>query len=236
MLARFWTALKKGLSSGLATALFLFKVMIPVSFAVFLLNWFRIIPVVSTVMAPFMKLFGLPGESALVFISSILLNIYSAIAVMKTLPLTMRDMIILALMCLTAHNMIIETIVMKKTGSSALKMVLLRVGMAFVLAFALNLVLPDSYASVVNTVSRISGEANSFFDGVKSWGLTLLNLIKKILILVFSIMIVQEILKEFKIAEKLSRFFSPLMKLFGLSRESSILWILVNTVAYAYGA
>jgi len=236
VIARFWSAIKKGVVSGLTTVLFLFKVMIPVSFIVFLLNWFKIIPVVAVILEPFMKLFGLPGEAALVFISSILLNIYSAIAVMKTLPLTLHDIIILALMCLTAHNMIVETLVMKKTGSSALKMVTLRIGMAFLTAFILNILLPQELSSVKTGVVTASTTAQTFIPALQVWASSLIKLIVKIIVLVFGIMLLQEILKEFNIAEKLSRLFAPLMGFFGLSKETSILWILVNTVGYAYGA
>ncbi|HPD80941.1 MAG TPA: transporter, partial [Spirochaetales bacterium] len=221
---------------GFSTVLFLFKVMIPVSLAVFLLNWFKVIPVIAVILEPFMKLFGLPGEAALVFISSILLNIYSAIAVMKTLSLSLHDIIILALMCLTAHNMIVETIVMKKTGSSALKMVFLRIGMALLTAFILNLVLPPQFSAIRTVTETAATGSVSFIQALQSWAMSLLQLIKKIVLLVFSIMILQEILKEFAIAEKLSRLFAPLMRMFGLSKETSILWILVNTVGYAYGA
>ena len=34
----------------------------------------------------------------------------------------------------------------------------------------------------------------------------------------------------------LSRLFAPIMKLFGLPREASFLWIVINVVGYAYGA
>lgn len=210
--------------------------MIPVSLVVFLLTWFKVIPVIAVVLEPFMKLFGLPGEAALVFISSILLNIYSAIAVMKTLSLSLHDIIILALMCLTAHNMIVETLVMKKTGSSALKMIILRIGMALFTAFILNLLLPAHFSATRTVTESISKNTVDFLQALQSWAVSLLELIKKIVLLVMSIMILQEILKEFSIAEKLSRLFAPLMSLFGLSKESSILWILVNTVGYAYGA
>lgn len=236
MANRFWSAIKKGILSGFATVLFLFKVMIPVSLAVFLLTWFKVIPVIAVVLEPFMKLFGLPGEAALVFLSSILLNIYSAIAVMKTLSLSLHDIIILSLMCLTAHNMIVETIVMKKTGSSALKMVFLRIGMALLTAFILNLILPAHFSATRTVTEPLTSGTVSFMQALESWAVSLLKLIRKIVLLVLSIMILQEILKEFSIAQRLSHLFAPLMSLFGLSKETSILWILVNTVGYAYGA
>ena len=77
---------------------------------------------------PIMGLVGLPGDAALVFISSVFLNIYSADRrSLLDVPSTCGSATILAIMCLTAHNLIVETAVMKKTGSSGSKMVFLRI-------------------------------------------------------------------------------------------------------------
>ncbi|MEN6417168.1 MAG: transporter, partial [Armatimonadota bacterium] len=78
--------------------------------------------VISGFLAPLMRLIGLPGQAALVFLSGALLNNYSAIAVMGTVALSLRDATILAVMCVICHNLLVETTVMKSAGSSAIKM------------------------------------------------------------------------------------------------------------------
>jgi hypothetical protein len=181
-----------------------------------------------------MKLIGLPGEAALVFLSSITLNIYSAIAVIDTLPLSAREVVILAIMCLTAHNMIVETAVMKKTSSSAIKMIVLRIGAALVAAWLFNLVLPHGEA-VRAAVDRVQ-ERIPLWPVLQSWGFSTLKLLLKIVVLVFSIMIIQRLMEEFKVTVFLSKLFAPVMKLFGLSPDASFLWIVINVVGYAYGA
>jgi hypothetical protein len=43
-------------------------------------------------------------------------------------------------------------------------------------------------------------------------------------------------MEEFKVTYFLSRLLSPLMRVFGLSDDTSFLWIVVNVAGYAYGA
>ena len=56
------------------TSLFLIKIMVPVSLLVALLGWSGLLEKISIVLHPLMRLLGLPGEAALVYISGALLN------------------------------------------------------------------------------------------------------------------------------------------------------------------
>ncbi len=233
--ARAWKAAVAGAHSGIGTLWFLLRIILPVTLAVAILEWSGILAEFAKFLSPVMGLIGLPGEASLVFISSVLLNIYSAIAVAGSLALNLRDATILALMCLTAHNLLVETAVMRKTGSSAIKMVLLRIGMALLSAFILNLVLPEALANSPFSVS-ISSTRLDFLPMLGAWALSTLLLTVKIVVIVFVIMIGQKLLAEFRVMDLLSRFFAPLMRLFGLPASSSFLWIVINVVGYSYGA
>ena len=234
-LSRASRATRSGLSSGFKTAFFLMKIMVPVSLAVAVLKWSGALGWAAQFLAPAMHVIGVPGEAALVLVSSMLLSNYSAIAVMETLPLSMREITILAIMCLTAHNLPVETAVMKKSGSSAIKMVVMRIGWAFVAGYIFNAVLP---AGKVN--ARLAAEtgtaAIAFLPMLSAWGLSTVKLIVKIILLVLSIMIGQRLMEEFRITEILSRLTAPAMRVFGLPRDASFLWIVINVVGYAYGA
>lgn len=225
----------EGAKKSAGTSWFLLKIMVPVSFVVALLGWSGALAVIARWLSPLMGLLGLPGEAALVFISGALLNNYSAIAVMGGLALSMRDVTILAVMCLISHNLLVETTVMKKTGSSALKMALLRIGTALVAAFLLNLILPQSLAdrpfSSASAASRLE-----FWQMFGSWAVSTFSMIVKIMLFVLAIMIVQRIFEEFHVMDFLSKLLAPLMKILGLPREASFLWIVINVVGYAYGA
>lgn len=233
--ARIGGAVAKGAKKSLGTIWFLLKIMIPTSLVVALLGWSGLLNHIAHFLAPLMKLIGLPGEAALVFISGALLNNYSAIAVMGSLSLTMRDATILALMSLTAHNLIVETSVMKSAGSSALKMVMLRIGMAIVIALGLNLLLPSSLSKAIYSTGLTAG-GSGFLSMLGDWGLSSLNSVVKVSIFVLIIMIVQSLLEEFKVIDLLSKVMAPFMKVFGLPEKASFLWIVINIVGYTYGA
>ncbi len=234
-----WGRLRNALASGakkaLSTILFLIKIMVPTSLVVALLGWSGILQVIAGYLSPLMRLVGLPGQAALVCLSSALLNIYSAIAVMGSLSLSLRDATILALMCLTAHNMIVETTVMKSAGSSALKMVFLRLGASIVFGFILNLILPQSMAETVFSAG-MGVEQKAFWTMMGGWGLSTLKLVIKVTLYVVVIMLTQSVFQEFKIIDFLSKLLSPFMKIFGLPAEASFMWIIINIVGYSYGA
>jgi hypothetical protein len=234
-IARAAGAIGAGAKGSIGTIWFLLRIVVPVSLAVALLDWFGALAWIARFMGPLMGLVGLPGEASLVFISSVFLNIYSAIAVALTMQLDMRSITILAIMCLTAHNLIVETAVMKKTGSSGAKMVLLRLIAAFVAAFAFNLLLPDALSAIPFS-SAGAGARPAFGGMLAAWGISTAKLALKIVVIVLSVMVVQRVLEEFKVMALLSRAFAPFMRAFGLPREASFLWIVINIVGYSYGA
>ncbi len=229
-------AIIQGLRASLGTIWFLLRVIVPVSLGVALLDWLGILAWAARLLEPLMGLVGLPGEAALAFISAMLLNIYAAIAVASSMALSLKAATILALMCLTAHNLIVETAVMKKTGSSAAKMLFLRIGAALAAGFILNLIIPSEPAAAAPVIEELAETRPGFAGMLGSWAVSTLLLALKIVLIVIAVMVGQKLLWEFRILTILSRFFAPLMRLFGLPRDSSYLWIVVNVVGYSYGA
>ena len=232
---RLRSALRSGAGKAVKTIWFLVKIMVPTSLAVALLQWSGLLKIFAQILSPVMRLVGLPGQAALAFISGALLNNYSAIAVMGTMSLSVRDATIVAVMCLIAHNLIVETAVMKSAGSSALKMLFLRLGTAVFAAFILNLLLPKALAGVSFSVGVAAGE-KAILETLRLWGVSTLLLVGKITAFVLAIMLIQSIFEEFKFMDFLSRLLAPFMKIFGLSADSSFLWIVINVVGYSYGA
>ena len=219
---------------GIKTALWLLKITIPVSFAVTILNFFGIIAWIAVYLNPFFKLIGLPGQSGLVVITSMLLNIYSAIAVMNSLSFNMREITILALMCLIAHNLITETIIQNKTGSSVFRMLILRIGMSIISAIILNQLLPISLAQRLNTQIQ-AAQTSGFIEVMKNWVGDISYLSIKIIVIVNGLMLIQKILDEFQLYDFISKLISPFIKAMGLPIKTSFLWIIGNVVGLAYG-
>ena len=215
------------------TTKWLIKITIPVSLVVFLLDFTGILQSISAYTAPVFQYAGLPGEAALVFITSIFTNIYSVIAIISMLGLPIREGIILATMCLISHGFIIESVVLRKTGSNIWRMLALRLTMSFVAAFLLNLILPQFEGHVTGGIEKENLEFAGAFMG---WLVLMAKMTSKILLLITLLMIMQKIFEEFGILDIITRFLNPLMRLLGLSPEVSFGWFLGNAVGLAYGS
>lgn len=210
------------------------KVTLIVSLAVTILQYFGIVGRMSESLTPVFRFLGLPGESALVFISGYFVNIYSAIAVIVTLEMSARSITILAVMCLCAHNMFIETAVQKKTGSSVLRMTLVRTLSAFALGFFLNRIMPEA-TTTVEAQEPFLAEVG-FGVILKNWLISAGWLILKMMTLIISLSISQRLLAEFGAIGWLSKLLRPVMKAFGLPAKTSFLWIVANILGLAYGS
>lgn len=231
---RIFQSSKRALPKAGKTVLWLLKIILPVSFVVSLMQYFGVIAFMATYLSPVFSVIGLPGESAIVFISSIFLSLYAPIAIIATLALDLREVTILAIMCLISHNLIVESAVQQKTGTSAVKMFIMRILVSFVAAYILNLLLPENIGD-----SRIAEKSviyENFNQMLIFWLIGAFKLIIKIVLIVTGLMILQNILNEFRILNFISGFFAPVMKFMGLSPGSSFLWFISQIVGLTYGS
>ena len=229
---RLLKSVKTALPQGMKTAIWLLKLTIPVSFAVFLLDFFGILNVIAGWVAPLFKLIGLSGQASIVLITSFFTNIYSVIAVMTTLGFGFREGTILAVMCLISHALIVETAIQKKTGSSPWRMVLIRLSASFIAAFMLNFILPAEAIINSENVVRSAGE---FIPALTNWLSNMLVTTIKIVVLVNLLLILQKILNEFGLIKWILMPFVPLLKVMGLPSSTGFLWIVANTLGLGYG-
>jgi len=119
-------AMANGLKSGLFTTLKLVRVIIPFYF---LIEWLKLTPVLGWLghlLAPVMKIWGLPGEAGFVLVTGNLVNMYAAIAVMIPLHMSVEQVTLIGLMLGISHNIIVETAVLKEAKAPALRLAFLR--------------------------------------------------------------------------------------------------------------
>lgn len=218
---------------GMKTAWWLIKLTIPVSFGVLLLNYFGILDRMAVYTGPVFKTMGLPGVSAIVLITSIFTNIYSVIAVLTTLNLPVREGVILAAMCLVSHGFIIETAVLRKTGSTVMRMLLLRITCSFVIGWLLNLIIPGGPVIDSGIIRHVHTD---FLPVFLSWLKAILLTTLKIIILVNLLLILQKVMEEFGLIKWLEKPLSPFMKIFGLPENTTFSWIVANAIGLAYGS
>jgi spore maturation protein SpmB len=228
----FIRAFRAALPQGMKTSVWLLKLTVPVAFGVFLLDYFGALPLIARYTEPFFALLGLSGKASIILITSIFTNIYSVIAVMATLDMPVREGLILANMCLIAHALIVESGIQQKTGSSALRMVMVRLSASFLAAWLLNLLLPDMEGTIRAgaTIAR-EGFCPDFLVWLKSIGITSL----KIVVLVNLLLIMQKLLHELGVLEWLVKPFRPLLVVMGLPRSTGFLWVVAYTLGLSYG-
>ena len=227
------SSVKEILPKTLKTCLWLVRITVLVTLGVQFLEYFEILPWISKLLNPLFNLLGLPGEASLAYVTGYFVNVYSAIAVMATLNLDIRTVTILSVMVLTSHNMITETTVQKKTGSSAVRIIFIRTFSAIALGFILNLIMPGG-----GKLAVIDAQAAdlTLIEMLQVWFFKTIKLIALMTVLIFSLSIMQRLLAEFGVIRWLSKFMRPVMAFFGLPAKTSFLWIVANTLGLAYGA
>ena len=237
---RFKRVVKQAAPRAFKTIWWIFKITAIVSFRLFLLKYTGILAWIAAAVSPVFHIFGLPGDAALAYVSAYFINIYSGIAVISTLDMTVRQITILGTMNLAAHAMVAETAIQKKTGTPVIHMVIVRTLASLTLGIVMNLVLPGRPEYTADTIAlseipflNIQGELWPMFL-VWLKGLARLTVWMTTLILLLNIM--QRALYEYGIMNKISRFFSPLLTVFGLPKETTFLWIVANVIGLLYGS
>ena len=232
---RLYKCLLRAIPRSLSICIWLFKVMLPISLAVRVLQYVGVIDWLAGYLSPIFSYIGLSGDSAIVFLTSIFLPLYPTIAVMTTLTLTLREATILAVMCLVSHNLPVECSVAHKTGSPFGRIVAFRIGMSFASAIVLNWLMPASDVPF-SFLASASAEVTSWGMLFTQWLSSSFVLIITIILIVTALMLLQRILEEFGWMHRIAHILAPLMRFFGLPSGCSLLWLTGNVVGMAYGA
>ena len=224
---------KQAVPASWKSTRWLLKLMIPISLAVTLMQHFGILAWIATWINPMFVHFGLPGESAVAFISGAAAGTYAGLAVMMSIPLTMKQASILALMIALCHALPMECAVNKKTGSSFWNMAVIRIVMALLCAFTLNLLLPE----IAGKYIYLGAEAvSSLAEVTTTWVLSQVKMSLMVMLIIFTLMVVQRMLEAYRLLDSLSRLLSPLMLFFGLPRHASYMWLVGNVLGISYGS
>lgn len=222
------------------TILWIARLTALVSFVVFLMQYTGFIHWISACLSPLFHIFGLPGDAAMAFVSGYFINIYSSIAVISTLDLSVREITILATMSTAAHAILVEGAVLHRTGTPTLYSIVLRTLAAIALGVGLNWILPGRPDAVTDAVAvaevPIFAIQGDFWPMFVEWLKGLARLVVMMTVLIYLLNILQRILYEFGIMAWISRLLRPLLHLFGLPVQGSFLWIVANVIGLSYGS
>jgi hypothetical protein len=227
------SSVKTSFMPSTKTTLWLLKIMLPISLIVTVAQHFGVIDVVAAWLEPAMRLFGLPGRAAIGFLTGAFVTTYAGIAAMLQLALTMREATIVGIMICICHALFVESAVNRKVGSSFWRMFIIRFGMAFVCAFYLNIVLPDSMHGTFGEGITMDSDAHNY---LLSWALSSVKMSVMIWLLIWALMIIQRLAEAFGLMQKLVRPLHPLMRLCGLPESTAYMWIVGNVLGISYGS
>ena len=113
----------------------LMKIIIPVYTVVYIISLTPLLKMFGDFLAPAMKFFGLPGESALAIILGNFINLYAAIGVIPQLHLNGQQITTISLMLLTSHSQILETSIFLKLKTRYLFLLLIRLLIAAIVGY-----------------------------------------------------------------------------------------------------
>ena len=216
------------------TSIWLLKLILPISLVFRLLDYSGVLVYLANFLDPVFIYLGLPGSTAIIFITSIFLPLYAPLAIITSMTLTLRELTILALMCQVAHNLPVESAIQAKTGTSFWAMFGVRIFMSIIIGFVLNLFLPAEMGipSFLQTSPEIM---RSLGDVFMAWIITSLRISALIIAVVTILMVTYRLLEEYNLINKLSKSIEPILKIFGLPKSTGFLWLIGNIVGLAYG-
>ncbi len=237
---KFRKVLRDATPRALKTIWWIFRITAIVSFIMFLLKYTGILVWIAAAVSPVFHVFGLPGDAALAYVSGYFINVYSCVAVISTIDLSVRELTILGTMTMAAHAMVLETAVQQKTGTPPAYTVAVRTFGSLALGVVMNMLLPgrpEFNDAAVNLCEipffQIQGDFGTLF---MAWFISLAKLTAWMVVLIMILNIIQRSLYEYGLMEPFSRFFSPMLGVFGLPRETSFLWIVANIAGLSYGS
>jgi hypothetical protein len=229
--------LRRGFFVGLQTTWTLGKVIFPITLIVSVLQHTPVLQWLIQLVAPFMKWIGLPGEAAIPLVLGNLLNLYAGIGAILTLDLTVKEVLVLAVMLSFSHNLLIESTVASRTGMSITLMIIVRLGLALVSALLIHHLWHGGsemaqYGFVSNAPEQLAG-----------WGAILLAALKKACLgivqlaaIVIPLMTGIQILKERQWIHMFSQWLAPVTKALGMKENTSLTLAAGLVFGLAYGA
>ena len=222
------------LKKSTQTSIWLLKLILPISLAFRLLDYSGLLVYVADFLNPAFIHLGLPGSTAVIFITSVFLPLYAPLAIITSMALTLRELTILALMCQIAHNLPVESAIQAKTGTYFWAMFSVRIFMSILTGFILNLILPLEMGMPSFLQSSVEN-MNSLSDVFLAWGVTSIRLIIMIFIIISLLMITYRLLEEYNLISRISKSIEPVLKFFGLPKNTAFLWLIGYIVGLAYG-
>ncbi len=217
-----------------STTIWLLKIILPISLLVRFLDYFGALAFIAQFLDPIFLHLGLPGSTAIIFITSIFLPLYAPLAIIMSMAVTLRELTILALMCQIAHSLPVESAIQSKTGTSFWSMFALRIVVSILVGILLNLILPADMGMPVFV--KVDAEAmTSVVDVLVLWLKGSVQMALLIFAIITVLNVIYKVLEQHNLITKLSKTIEPVLRFFGLPASTGFLWLIGYIVGLAYG-
>ncbi len=217
-----------------STTIWLLKIILPISLLVRFLDYFGALAFIAQFLDPVFLHLGLPGSTAIIFITSIFLPLYAPLAIIMSMAVTLRELTILALMCQIAHSLPVESAIQSKTGTSFWSMFALRIVVSILVGILLNLILPADMGMPVFV--KVDAEAmTSVVDVLVLWLKGSVQMALLIFAIITVLNVIYKVLEQHNLITKLSKAIEPVLRFFGLPASTGFLWLIGYIVGLAYG-
>ena len=229
--------IKSWFNQSITTSIKIFKIMIPVSIVVKILQETGLIVYIGNALSPLMNMMGLPGEIGLVWASAMIGNIYAGIITFFSIGIdvTVAQITVISTVILIAHTLPIELAITQKAGVKAVSAFFFR----FILGFIAGIILYHIY-NVLNIYQNLpTGIEKVVMDSDKvTWGSWALGELKNyafVFCYITGLIILIDILKRVGIIAHINRWFYPVLKLLGIEKEVIPITVIGMTLGLAYG-
>ncbi len=217
----------------------LFSIMIPISILIRLIQQTDILPYLSSILSPIMQVVGLPAETALVWLTALVVNIYGGLLCLFSIypslsePLTSAQMTTLLTMILIAHTFPIELGIARKTGVKVFVSFCIRFGFGILAGFLLSKIY-----NLFHYLETPIGITHIFTITDTSWKSWILNELKNygiIICIIFVLVSLIRLLEVSGLLQWLNKLMSPLLSWLGISNTMLPLTIIGLSMGIAYG-
>lgn len=215
----------------------LFRLMIPVILLIRLLEQAGVIEWLSLLLEPLMHGIGLPGEAALVWATTMMINLYGGLIVLASLwndmNLSVAQATVLATLMLLAHSLPVEGRIAQRAGVNLAFTLALRIGMALLLALMLHHLYQAG--GFLQQPATLLWQPEPAEQGWWPWLRGQVQNLAMIYGIILLLILLLEVLQRMGVIDVFNRLLRPLLQGLGIGREAETLTLVGLTLGLSYG-
>jgi hypothetical protein len=234
---RVLVAVKTGLKKGWSGLIWLVKILVPVSFVTALMVHYQLLHHLDFFLQPMMSMIHLPASAAVVLVIGIFTGIYGTVAALSVMSFSMPHMILIAVFTLISHNLIQESLVQANSGLRFSTAVVFRLVISFIVTMICGWIMGGDPSSAGPAgVPVVLPSQVPLSAMLVDWAAGTAWLCLKILCIIMPLMVAMELARTYHVIEAVTHISSPVLRLLGLDRSCTLLWMTAAVFGLAYGA